>query len=324
MMSPAPTSSVVIPTTGRIGFLQDALHSVQAQTVPVSQVVVVCDGVTARDYECIEELASGFHGVETHRLRSPRGAAAARNVGLEKARGDYLLFLDDDDLLHPRMLENAIGLFTEHPLLDVAVCLYQVVFTPSGPGDYPEVFPFNPRLMERHPLNLVDGVNFAEKQVLEQAPLSAFLRYLVPINSCVIRRMAIGETRFSEDLVQGEDTFFWVSLSHRGCTFRLSEKPYACIRRHGGNTTRSKQAYIREIPRCYERIRSSGMLSRREDRFLVELKLFYFAWKAGRWSSLPALAALLRYPVLMAKEIAKFFRTTLRDRRRLLKYYIQD
>ena len=323
-MNPAPKISVVIPTTGRIGFLNDALQSVRAQTVPVSQVVVVCDGVTAQEYQRVEEMAASYPGMETHWFQSRRGAAVARNTGLENAKGDYLVFLDDDDLLHPRMLENAIGVFAEHPSLDVAVCLYQVIFTPSGPGDYPEVFPFNPRLMERHPLNQVDGVNFSEKQVLEQAPLSAFLRYLVPVNSCVIRRAAVGNTRFAEDLVQGEDTFFWITLAHRGCSFLLSEKPYACIRRHGGNTTRSKQAYIREIPRCYEKIQSSGMLSRREDRFLVELKLFYFAWKAGRWSSLPALAALLRYPVLMAKEITKFFGTTLRDRRRLLKYYIQD
>lgn len=323
-MKTVPEISVVIPTTGRNCFLGDALRSVEAQTLPASQVIVVCDGIEEARFAPIQELAKNFPRVEIHRLEERQGAAAARNAGLTHARGDYLVFLDDDDILHPEMLENAIGLFRHYSSADVIVCQYQVMFTPSGAGDYPQLFPFNPNLMDQHPLNQVDSVNYANKKELEEKPLSAFLRYLIPVNSCVIKLESVGNVRFPEDLVQGEDTYFWISLSHEGCKFHLSEKPYAFVRRHGGNTTRSKTDYVTEIPRCYLKIQSSGWLARREDKFLVELKLFYFAWKSRPLSAVPLLIRLLKYPDLMILESIRFFKVTVRDRRRLLKYYFQD
>jgi len=323
-MKTVPDISIVIPTTGRNCFLEDALRSVDAQTLPVSQVILVCDGVNESGFQSIQQLAKNFPRVEVHHLETRQGAATARNKGLAHARGDFLVFLDDDDLLHPEMLENAITLFRRDSSVDVVVCAYQVMFTPSGAGDYPGLFPFNPGLMDQHPLNLVDSANFANKTELEEKPLSAFLRYLIPINSCVIKRGSVSDSRFPEDLVQGEDTYFWISLAHKGCKFRFSKKPYAFVRRHGGNTTRSKTGYVTEIPRCYIKIQSSGWLARREDRFLVALKLFYFAWKSHSSSAIALLARLLRYPDLMILESVKFFKVTLRDRRRLLKYYFQD
>lgn len=316
--------SVVIPTSGRISFLSDALRSIEAQTVSVTQVVLVCDGVGDTVFNEIKKLTTLYSNIETIRLETKSGAAHARNAGLELARGDYLIFLDDDDLLHPEMLENAMRLFRRHPTTDIVVCKYQVIFTPAGAGNYPEVFPFNPKLMDQHPLNLAVSTNFAEKSKLETQPLSAFLRYLIPINSCVIKQSSIGDCRFPEELVQGEDTYFWISLAHQGCNFYLSQKPYACIQRHGDNTTRSRAEYIRQIPYCYKKIQDSGWLVRREDKFLVALKLFYFAWKENTPASLVLLVCLLKYPVLLARETLLFFRVTVRDRRRLLKYYFQD
>jgi len=323
-MNSAPQITVVIPTVGRSVFLLEALRSVSGQTVPVAQILLIEDGTNAEEHSQTMEIARRFPAVEVFRLDSRKGVSAARNVGLEHATGDYIVFLDDDDLLHPKMVGNALAVISGNPSIDIAVCLYHVIFTPSGQGDYPEIFPFDFELMDSHPLNQVDISNFAQKAELENTPVSAFLRYLIPTNSCFVKRTAIGETRFPEDLTQGEDTYFWLSLAKNGCKFHMSGQPYALVRRHGHNTTRVKSNYFEEIPKCYRKIRASGMLTQRRDIFLVKLKLFYFTWKQDRLASLRLLLGLLQYPVLLTRETVKFFRVTVGDRRRLLKYYFQD
>jgi len=319
-----PNITVVIPTIGRLAFLLDAVRSVAGQSVPVSQIILIADGVNEEVHQGMSQITASFPGVELHRLDTRQGVSAARNTGLEHATGDYIVFLDDDDLLHPKMVELALEKFSKDQAIDVVVCLYQVIFSPTGLGDYPIIFPFNFKLLENHPLSKIDNSNFAPKWELEHEPISAFLRYLIPINSCVVKRSAIGENRFPEDLSHGEDTFFWLSLGCKGCQFHLSESPYAFVRRHGQNTTRSKSTYLQEIPKCYSKIQSSKMLSRRPEIFLVKLKLFYFSWRQNPFTSLHLLFGLLQYPMLLSREIGKFFRITARDRKRLLRYYFLD
>lgn len=315
---------MVIPTTGRLAFLSEAIRSVAGQSVPVAQILLIDDGSVGQVQQGIRQIAASFPTVELHRLGTRQGVSAARNSGLEHATGDYIVFLDDDDLLHPKMVEHALEKFSRDQTIDVVICLYQVVFSPTGVGDYPLIFPFDFRLLENHPLSTVDNSNFVPKWEVEHEPVSSFLRYLIPINSCVAKRSSIGENRFPEDLCQGEDTFFWLSLGFKGCQFHLSKDLYAIVRRHGQNATRSKSTYLREIPKCYRKIQSSRMLTRRQDIFLVKLKLFYFSWRQDKFASLRLLFGLLQFPDLLSWEIVNFFRTTVRDRKRLLKYYFMD
>jgi glycosyltransferase involved in cell wall biosynthesis len=90
--------SVIIPTRNRRAFLREAIASVLAQTVPVQEIIVVDDGST-------DGTADQFHNTQ-HPVRyihqSPAGPAAARNRGLEAARGEFIGFLDDDDLWPPQ------------------------------------------------------------------------------------------------------------------------------------------------------------------------------------------------------------------------------
>lgn len=90
-----PVFSVVLPTYNRPAMLRRAVGSVLGQTFRDFELIVVDDGSTAW-------CASALADVDDSRLRlirnsTNRGAAEARNVGMDAARGDYLSFLDDDD-----------------------------------------------------------------------------------------------------------------------------------------------------------------------------------------------------------------------------------
>lgn len=99
----SPPVSVVIPCFNQGRFLRDALESVRVQTVRPHEVVIVDDGST----DDTAVVARAFPGV-VYVKQANRGLARARNRGIAQARGEYLVFLDADDRLHPEAL--AIGL----------------------------------------------------------------------------------------------------------------------------------------------------------------------------------------------------------------------
>ena len=109
-----PLVSVIIPTYNRAALVQDAVASVLAQTYRDFELLVVDDGSTDGT---LEALAAG--GGEIQVLRSPRrqGVSAARNLGITAARGEWLAFLDSDDLWLPEKLARQMAFMAAHPQL---------------------------------------------------------------------------------------------------------------------------------------------------------------------------------------------------------------
>jgi len=106
----APLVSVIIPTYQRPGLVQRAVRSVLAQSVTDIEVIVVVDG---RDEETCRALeAIGDARVVVHVPEHHLGNAGARNAGVERARADWVAFLDDDDAWLPRKLERQLPVAT--------------------------------------------------------------------------------------------------------------------------------------------------------------------------------------------------------------------
>ena len=101
-MDSAPEVSVVIPTRDRQGLLQRALGAALGQHDVELEVVVVDDGSRDRTQEVLREMTDRRLRVVTH--RESRGVAAARNAGISESSGEWLAFLDDDDVWSPHKL----------------------------------------------------------------------------------------------------------------------------------------------------------------------------------------------------------------------------
>ena len=100
--------SVIIPTFNRRRQVQAALRSVLAQTYPEFEVIIVDDGSTDGTGSALETLVSqeGWGGLRVRYFFRPnQGQSAARNLGIEKARGELVAFLDSDDTWFPEKLE---------------------------------------------------------------------------------------------------------------------------------------------------------------------------------------------------------------------------
>jgi glycosyltransferase involved in cell wall biosynthesis len=110
----APAASVIVPTRNRSELLAEALESIAQQTFSDWEVIVVDDGSTPP--VSLDHFTVRFgHRVRGIRHESSRGGAAGKNAGMELARGEFLAYLDDDDLYEPAYLESAIHVLRERP-----------------------------------------------------------------------------------------------------------------------------------------------------------------------------------------------------------------
>lgn len=110
--------TAIVPTLNRPALLGEAIQSLLQQTRVPHEIIVVDDG---SDPPVDRDRLVSEYGPAIRVLRhdASRGLAYSRNHGAEEASGDYLAHLDDDDLLAPGALEEALALFEREPDLDI-------------------------------------------------------------------------------------------------------------------------------------------------------------------------------------------------------------
>jgi glycosyltransferase involved in cell wall biosynthesis len=113
--------AIITPCYNTARFVAETIESVAAQTYPHIEHIVVDDGSTDSSWEVIERYAPR---VTALRLKQNRGGSHARNRGAELARGEFLMFLDADDLIAPDTIEALVAAVQEQPRL-IAVCEYK-------------------------------------------------------------------------------------------------------------------------------------------------------------------------------------------------------
>lgn len=119
-----PLVSIITPTKNRCALLSEAMTSVAAQTFEEWEHLIVDDGSIDATIEMVGEVAKGDARVRLIRRRGEQsGANVCRNLGLHESRGEFIIFLDSDDLLRPGCLERRIKLMTNNRNLDFAVYL---------------------------------------------------------------------------------------------------------------------------------------------------------------------------------------------------------
>ncbi len=115
----SPTVTIVIPTHNRLRYLTRSVASVRRQTYQDWELVIVDD--QSEDGTRGWLLRLDAPQARTVLLSRHSERSAARNRGLAEARGELVLFVDDDDCLEPRALERLVGALTRHPQAVAAV-----------------------------------------------------------------------------------------------------------------------------------------------------------------------------------------------------------
>src|SRR5262245_27326295 len=101
-----PRVSVIIPTFNRADLIGETVESVLSQTFDDFEIIIVDDGST----DSTKEVIRRFDGPINYLYQENRGLSCARNRGFDASSGDYVCFLDSDDVWNPRMLERQVSL----------------------------------------------------------------------------------------------------------------------------------------------------------------------------------------------------------------------
>lgn len=113
--------SCIIPAFNAESFVGEAIESVLAQTYSAVEIVVVDDGSTDRTADVVRSYGPTVNCI----VRPHRGAGAAKNDGVDGARGEWTAFLDADDLWHPDKLTRQVARLALRPEIDLSFTQYQ-------------------------------------------------------------------------------------------------------------------------------------------------------------------------------------------------------
>lgn len=117
-----PLVSVIIPAYNRVELIGETLQSIKNQTYPNWEAIVTDDGSTDGTLELVKNIAESEKRIHLFRRnREPKGAPTCRNIGIEKSKGEFIIFLDSDDVLADFCIEKRVSLFQKYPDQDFLV-----------------------------------------------------------------------------------------------------------------------------------------------------------------------------------------------------------
>ena len=105
-----PLVSVIVPVYNVEKYLGECLDSILGQTYDNLQIICIDDASPDRSLEIIKDYAERDKRIEYIALSQNKGVGNARNVGLSKVRGEYISWIDSDDVIHPKFVETLLSI----------------------------------------------------------------------------------------------------------------------------------------------------------------------------------------------------------------------
>lgn len=198
-----PQVSVIIATYNRSKLLRLAVDSVLAQSHPAIEIIVVDDGSTDDTARVMAEYAG-----QVIYIRQPnRGVEAARNQGFRAASGEYLTFLDDDDLLLPTKLERQARVLDSEPEIGLVYCGYYHIDKDG---------------------NCLERVSFLPDVTLQQLVIINVIWSGAPL----IRRQCLEKVGLFDEETWGcsADWDMWLRIAQAGYRFACVQEPLGAYR----------------------------------------------------------------------------------------------
>lgn len=136
-----PLVSIVIPTYNRASLIGQSLKSALAQTYKNCEIIVVDDGSTDNTRQVVESFGPAVRYIS----KDNSGPSPTRNLGIREAKGEYVAFLDSDDLWEPTKIEKQLRCFEQNPDRGMVSCNYRFIDQNNAvikdPGAYPGYVP---------------------------------------------------------------------------------------------------------------------------------------------------------------------------------------
>jgi glycosyltransferase involved in cell wall biosynthesis len=196
--------SVIVPVFNAAAFVEQTIRSVLAQTYQAFEIIVIDDGSTDSTLDVVRNI-----GGPIRILGQPNsGVCVARNTAAREARGEFLAFLDSDDVWEPEKLAKQVSVFREHPDVAVVATWHDEIDQVGRPLT---------REMKQ-PRSLMDRPVGLHRVFLKEGNF-------LSVSACLIRReafMTAGGFHVRERILSG-DYDLWIRLSEYHKFFVLSD-----------------------------------------------------------------------------------------------------
>jgi len=168
-MQSTPLVSIIMATYNRAHLIAETLCTIQAQTHTNFECIIIDDGGTDDTATMVSPfLEDSRFTFQKRKEKFGKGLPGCRNYGLDLAKGDYIIFFDDDDVIHPQNLEIGLAIFNSHPAINFVHYAKQSFVTSDAVVTLPEISSYT---QQKAPANvhaaLVKGeIGFASCTVL--------------------------------------------------------------------------------------------------------------------------------------------------------------
>lgn len=236
-----PLVSIIIPTYNRGHLIDETLDSVLAQTYPNWECIIVDDGSTDNTDTLVADYIDKDNRFQFFKLNH-KGVSFARNYGLKKISGDYIQFLDSDDLIHEDKIKIALDDIIEKggDNNDFVISNF-MMFRESVDRLLPPFCQLNENV-------------FSFSEVLYNWDFE----FNIPIHCGFFHKRVFENFRFSETLGAKEDWIMWLSLFRNKPKIRFIDLPLAYYRYHTSNMTKNathmKSNFFNSLPVVREMI----------------------------------------------------------------------
>ncbi|HTU49318.1 MAG TPA: glycosyltransferase family A protein [Acidobacteriaceae bacterium] len=243
--------SVVIPTYNRPDLLLQTLESVLAQTYKDIEIIVVDDGSTAETGELLDKFSPRVQSIRLGRS----GISTARNTGIDAAQGEFIAFVDHDDLWHPQKIEKHVEFASAHPELAMTYT-DAIEFSKEGPAK----------------ITYVDHFSALKQPAHLFAPMIA--TYAVPLMSAtMIRKSFLREKGLSFPNYFGiDDVGLFLMMLVEGGQFGYLPEPLTMRRMHEGNTSSNHRRRFEQRKLMYRDMLQTDRLGDYRDRYTPQQK----------------------------------------------------
>ncbi|MEY3328926.1 MAG: hypothetical protein RLZZ115_1809 [Cyanobacteriota bacterium] len=222
-ISETPQISVIIPAYNCDRYIGQAVESILNQTYPADEIIIIDDGSQDNTRQVLQPYSNYIHYV----YQENQGVSVARNHGLKLARGEFIVFLDADDIFLPNKLATQLAVFQAKPQLGLVQSGWRRV---NQQGE---------TLMDATPWDYVPELN-----------LETWLRWkpLGTMGTLMFRReWLLKIDGFEPGLAHAEDVDLILRMVLLGCESAWLHQPTVCYRQHDRNTMRDGVSQAKSI-----------------------------------------------------------------------------
>lgn len=220
-----PLVTAIIPTFNRIPLVFEAIDSVLAQTYKNIEIVIVVDNNDIYSYEEIKERYGSSIRIYLSKLRA--GGSGCRNIGVDRSKGEWIAFLDDDDAWLPEKISKQIEFARRLSFDSLSVISAKIIAkSPMSSDIWPRRFPD-------------DNESISEYLLMRRSLIKGDAQ--IQTSSIMISRSLLLEVKFTENLKKHQDLDLYLKLDNiKGVKFVFIDEPLSIWRIENTSVSVSK------------------------------------------------------------------------------------